>query len=113
MHHAHSAIVTVQASLLMVFLPDKRNVKAKSKHELDVELEMKEEVKKEFKDRISILAVAYHNLAVEQEFLKLYSEALESYRQAKTFALKYLGLEDGIYKNLNAVYDKAKQELTF
>ena len=34
---------------------------------------MREEgVKTEFKDRISILAVSYHNLGVEQEFLKMY-----------------------------------------
>lgn len=41
---------------------------------------MKEEIKKEFKDRISILAVAYHNLGVEQEYLKMFQEALESYK---------------------------------
>ena len=64
----------------MVFLPDKRKAKQKSKSEQDFEQELKEEIKKEFKDRISILAVAYHNLGVEQEFLKLYSESLESYR---------------------------------
>jgi hypothetical protein len=67
------------------------------------------EIKKEFKDRISILAVAYHNLGVEQEFLKLYSESLESYKQARAFALKYLGQDDSIFKNLNEVYLKAKQ----
>ena len=39
-----------------------------------------EEIKKEFKDKISILAVSYHNLGVEQEFLKMYQESLESYK---------------------------------
>jgi len=95
----------------MVFLPDKRNIKNKKNDLQDVELDMKEEIKKEFKDRISILAVAYHNLGVEQEFLKLYSEALASYKQARLFALKYLGVDDGIYKNLNEVYEKACKEL--
>ena len=42
--------------------------------------EREDDIKKDFKDRVSILAVAYHNLAVEQEFLKLYPEALASYR---------------------------------
>jgi hypothetical protein len=57
-------------------------------------------IKKDFKDRISILAVSYHNLGVEQEFLKQYQEAMQSYKQACTFALNYLGKNDGIYKNL-------------
>lgn len=34
---------------------------------------------KTFKDRIAVLAIAYHNLAVEQEFLKLDADSIESY----------------------------------
>jgi hypothetical protein len=39
---------------------------------------------KTFKDRIAVLAIAYHNLAVEQEFLKLVSPFIDmnSYRIA-------------------------------
>jgi len=60
--------------LLFTFLPEtKQNVSKKDGKEL------KDEMKKEFKDKISILAVAYHNLAVQQEYLKLYAEALENY----------------------------------
>jgi trans-2-enoyl-CoA reductase len=55
--------------------------------------------------------VSYHNLGVEQEFLKMYQESLESYKQAKTFAKLYLGEKDSIYINLNDVYNKAKAEL--
>lgn len=93
-----------------MFLPDKRKAKSKSKSELDAEQELKEEIKKEFKDRVSILTVAYHNLGVEQEFLKLYSEAIESYRQARAFSLKYLGVEDAIFKTHDEVYTKAKND---
>jgi hypothetical protein len=85
----------------MVLLPEKKKGKTRTKKELDIEQEVRDEIKKEFKDRISILAVAYHNLAVEQEFLKLYSESIQSYSQARAFALKYLGAEDEIFKNLD------------
>lgn len=57
----------VQSSLLMVFLPerkenDPKNLSNKFKGPKE---EREEDIKKDFKDRISILAVAYHNLAVE------------------------------------------------
>jgi len=32
---------------------------------------MNYEIEKNFKDRITVLAISYHNLGVEQEFLKL------------------------------------------
>jgi len=97
MHHAQSAIMIVQASLLMVCLPERKENKNKNKQK-----DLKEEgIKQEFKDRISILAVSYHNLGVEQEFLKMYQEAIDSYKQASAFALKYLGSEDAIYSNIN------------
>lgn len=60
----------------------------------------KEEMKKEFKDRVSILCVAYHNLAVEQEFCKMYGPALESYKNAANFAYRYFGVENAIYLNM-------------
>jgi hypothetical protein len=89
----------VQSTLLMMFLPNKDKVKKDSK------LQAKQE--KEFKDRIAVLTIAYHNLAVEQEFLKSFNEAVESYRLAAEYAEKYLGATDGITINLKTIYDKA------
>jgi len=70
----------------MLFLPDNRDDKRgdmlKKKHDYKVDGLYKDEMKKDFKDRVSILAVSYHNLAVEQEFLKMYHDSLNSYRQA-------------------------------
>lgn len=43
-----------------------------------------------------MLTIAYHNLGVEQEFLKMYHEAVESYRMAADFAERYLGASDNI-----------------
>ena len=98
----------------MIFLPEKRSGTSKQKKSTDEQEQenaQKEEIKKEFKDRISVLSVSYNNLGVEQEFQKMFPEALESYRMAQQFALKYLGPEDGIFKNLNETYMKAKNEI--
>jgi hypothetical protein len=69
------------------------------------------QMQKEFKDRIAVLTIAYHNLGVEQEFLKMFGEAVESYRMSKDFAERYLGATDGITINLTNIYDKAKKEI--
>lgn len=63
----------VQASLLMDLLPDKMGATNKGRKE---KKEQQDEIKKDFKERVSILAVSYHNLGVEQEFLKMFSEAI-------------------------------------
>ena len=73
----------------MVFLPERKEDDRKNlskqfgglgPKESTPKEEREADIKKDFKDRVSILAVAYHNLGVEQEFLKLYPEALASYR---------------------------------
>ena len=42
-------------------------------------------------DRIAVLAIAYHNIGVEQEFLKKYDQSLSSYRKGVEVADRYLG----------------------
>ena len=41
----------------------------------------------------------------------MYMEAMESYRLAKEYAIRYLGAEDGISVNLNNRYEQAKDEI--
>ena len=65
-------------------------------------------MEKEFKDRIAVLTIAYHNLGVEQEFLKKFHEAVESYRMAAEFAQRYLGGSDPITRNLKLLHEKAQ-----
>jgi hypothetical protein len=48
------------------------------------------------KDKTAVLAIAYHNMGVEQEFLRSYPAAILSYKKAVNFAEKHLGVEDGI-----------------
>lgn len=63
------------------------------------------------KDKVAVLAIAYHNMGVEQEFLRSYPAAILSYKKAVNFAEKNLGPEDGITQNLRSVYENAKNEL--
>uniref|UniRef100_A0A7S3JA90 Uncharacterized protein n=1 Tax=Euplotes harpa TaxID=151035 RepID=A0A7S3JA90_9SPIT len=63
------------------------------------------------KDRTSVLAIAYHNMGVEQEFLRSYHAAILSYKKAVNFAEKNLGPDDGITENLRNVYENARSEL--
>lgn len=63
------------------------------------------------KDRKAVLAIAYHNMGVEQEFLRSYPAAILSYKKAVNFAEKHLGPEDGITANLRNVYENARNEV--
>jgi tetratricopeptide (TPR) repeat protein len=47
-------------------------------------------------DRIAVLAVAYHNVGVEQEFLKRFDQSLQSYRKGVEVAERYLGADHAI-----------------
>ena len=57
----------------MDLLPDKMGASNKGRKD---KKDTQDDIKKDFKERVSILAVSYHNLGVEQEFLKLYTEAI-------------------------------------
>ena len=47
-------------------------------------------------DRIAVLAIAYHNIGVEQEFLKKYEQSMLSYRKGVEVAERYLGTKHPI-----------------
>jgi hypothetical protein len=64
------------------------------------------------KDKVAVLAIAYHNMGVEQEFLRSYPAAILSYKKAVNFAEKNLGHEDGITENLRSVYENATSEVS-
>ena len=69
MNHAHQAIMIVQATLLMNFLPNKDKQKKSGTGRARED----QHLTKEFKDRIAVLTIAYHNLGVEQEFMTMVS----------------------------------------
>merc|ERR1712178_436267 len=62
------------------------------------------------KEQVAVMAIAYHNVAVEQEYLKKYDLAIQSYTKAKEIAEKHLGPNQGITAVLKDVTDKATEE---
>lgn len=47
-------------------------------------------------DRVAVLAIAYHNVGVEYEFLKKYDQSLQSYRKGVEVSERFLGGEHAI-----------------
>jgi tetratricopeptide (TPR) repeat protein len=47
-------------------------------------------------DRIAVLSIAYHNIGVEQEFLKRLDQSILSYRKGVEVAERYLGAKHAI-----------------
>jgi len=101
LNHAMSAVILLQE----VMLAKRLDASAFQ----DDEEEMPAETSK---DRTAVLAIAYHNMGVEQEFLRSYPAAILSYKKAVNFAEKNLGPEDGITQNLRNVFENAKIEVS-
>lgn len=62
LHHAQSAIIIVQSNLLKAFLPQRAKGASEETEEQKKE---NKDIEKNFKDRVAVLAIAYHNLGVE------------------------------------------------
>lgn len=62
-------------------------------------------------DRMIVLCIAYHNIAVEQEFLKQYQASLNSYAKAAQSASKYLGEPHPMTQNMNEVLTQATKKI--
>jgi len=62
-------------------------------------------------DRMIVLCIAYHNIAVEQEFLKQYQASLNSYSKAAQSAQKYLGEQHPMTANLSDVLNQATNKI--
>lgn len=71
---------------------------------------------KNFEESAPMLAIAYHNMGVELEFLKRTLEAITIYRKAEKFSLENLPMDHPVTKNavsaLNAALDKLRKEKT-
>lgn len=103
LNHAMSAVILLQEMML-----SKRLDPAAFEQDAEDEATLPAETSK---DRTAVLAIAYHNMGVEQEFLRSYPAAILSYKKAVNFAEKNLGAEDGITQNLRSVFENAKVEV--
>lgn len=59
-------------------------------------------------DRHTVLAIAYHNMGVELEYLKRYKEAIDFYKKAHSFAKTHLPPDAEIIKTLNDILGNAQ-----
>jgi len=73
--------------------------------------DIKSTVKELSADRIAVLSIAYHNIGVEQEFLRRNSQALLSYRRGVELSENHLGSEHGITITLRNSFIAAKRTL--
>lgn len=62
-------------------------------------------------DRVAVLAIAYHNLAVQQEFLRQYSESLVSYEKAAKVVTTHLGHAHPLVASLTDSLNAAKKKM--
>lgn len=106
LNHAMSAVILLQEMML------RRKLDPASSQEDDLDDIPSTQNKDTNKDKVAVLAIAYHNMGVEQEFLRSYPAAILSYKKAVNFAEKNLGAEDGITQNLRSVYENAKNEVS-
>lgn len=82
LHHADAAVNLLTADIKWL----KRQQAAGSSHQQQEQWQQRQ------KSTHSLLAVAYHNMAVEQEHLKKFRAASQSYRRAEDWAQAHLGM---------------------
>lgn len=58
-----------------------------------------------------MLTIAYHNLAVELEHLKLFQDSLNTYEKAYNFASNILGGNTEVVGNLKKILEDAQKQL--
>ena len=107
--HAHSALISLQEELF-------KGLDNLDGHESDKDTEddspkTKQQVHVKL-DRIAVLAIAYHNLGVEQEFLKKHESCLASYRKGMEIAEQYLGHDNPTTQTLRNAYDAAEKSVS-
>jgi hypothetical protein len=56
-----------------------------------------------------MLAISYHNLAVEEDFCKEPEAAIHSYNQAFQIIEKYKGPQDPLYSKFKTAYAESKR----
>jgi len=106
MTHIMKSIILLQDEILGYSMPSiQDNTRMNSKIQRDPD------AKKRFEDRVAVLAIAYHNLGVEYEYLKQFEEAVSTYRKAVAFATTHLGEQSQVVKNLQNVLETAANQI--
>jgi len=100
--HAQKALIRIYETLSRLMLSGKLKPPADGR-----------EVAEEQQEQVTVLCVAYHNLAVEQEYLKNIDSAASSYAEGVTWAVRFLPaghqLHEVMRNSLKAVCDRLPQ----
>lgn len=62
-------------------------------------------------DRVAVLAIAYHNYACQQEFLRKYHDSLVSYEKATKVVTTHLGADHPLVASLTEPYQAAQPKM--
>lgn len=116
--NAMNSIILIQDEMLKEALPLLIAKKAEEKEEsVNQENEplgattLEKKKKNTLEERITIQSIAYHNLAVEQEYLHKYEDCLKVYTKAYEFSSQHLGQEKQVSKNLKGVLQSAQNQI--
>lgn len=102
LQHVLLSITLLQDEFLNLGSPDKN---------IDYEKKDEDNPKGNIEDRVSVLAIAYHNLGVELEYLKRYQEAIQTYSKAVKFSIENLGEKHQLVENLQKVLEAATAQI--
>ncbi|OWZ03660.1 hypothetical protein PHMEG_00024571 [Phytophthora megakarya] len=99
LEHAQEALITLQEGFIH------------EEEATDATIGIVEDPSRSRLDRISVMCIAYHNIGVEQEFLKDCAESVASYKKGISLAEQYLGADHSITTTIRNSYLAAKRTL--
>ncbi|CAD8074960.1 unnamed protein product [Paramecium primaurelia] len=102
LEHALISVVLLQDEFLMK-PPDQKMEQSQNQDQKSGEQKMK--------DRVAVLAIAYHNLGVEFEYLKRFDEAIQTYQKAVRFGELHLPPDHQLIGNLKNVLGNAQEQI--
>ncbi|KUF90731.1 hypothetical protein AM587_10016328 [Phytophthora nicotianae] len=105
--HAQSALINLHEELQLGRVengssPTRKGFNGKNGDKIDPMIKL---------DRVAVLGIAYHNVGVEQEFLKCWDLSLKSYKKGKEITSTYLGESHGIVITLQNSLQSAKRNM--
>lgn len=111
--HAQSALILLHEELQLGRNNDSSPPKRNNNHSslLHASSKAEPELDPSKLDRIAVLGIAYHNVGVEQEFLKCYDQSLQSYRKGVEITSRFLGNGHGIVITLQNSQLTAKRNI--
>ncbi|OWZ21569.1 hypothetical protein PHMEG_0003860 [Phytophthora megakarya] len=105
--HAQSALILLHEELQLgrtdkASSPTRKDLSGKSGGKGDPNIKL---------DRVAVLGIAYHNVGVEQEFLKCWDLSLQSYKKGMEITSTYLGESHGIVITLQNSFLSARSNM--